>query len=290
MLISSPIMRERAVSAFPISIGTSLALESIMEGIQQPYDPARVIPEKINLTQYREFWINVETLFRNIMGSVSAALQKQLMAAEVLEVLLEEMSLIRELVLNHTHDKVKVVFYRNVLSNLEKAHPHATLMKPITARQMEYHHICDAVVSEAIEQLKNKNPIESFDRILRPTSRPKALFITHIAYDLLSQANFDDVGLLESHTGVLKKRTMWYTKYRNSANLMRLPFNACMMQVFGDANTFIPMPSAIRHAVVDLSEKYRWHTLTTKDRLILSFESLQDNATKVMLKEMLSEG
>lgn len=290
MLISSSALQERTVSAFPISIGTSLALESIMDGVQPPYDPERVIPDRIDLKHYDEFWINIETLFRNIMGSVPTAVQRGLMNGEILEVMLAETELIKELVLNHTQGKVQVVLYRNEQSGLESAHPYAILHKPSTTRQIDFANTCEKVCVHFIKNLKDKQQeVQRFHRKLIPKGKPKALILTHQAYDLLSVKNFTELDLLESHTGMLKKRSLWYTKLKNGKELSRIPVNACTMQVFGDSTTFAPQPAALRQQVLELAEKFNWHALTTEDRLRMSFDTMTDAFAAMVLKKMLRE-
>ncbi len=289
MLISSSALQERSVSAFPISICTALALESIMDGIQPPYDSDRPIPERINLSQYQEFWINIETLFRNIMGSVPTAVQRGLMPSEILEVMNEESDLIEELVLNNTHGQVKVVFYRNEHGNLQHTHPHAILHKVTTPRQLEYATICDQVCEQYLKMRKDKKNVVTFTRKLKSGNKPRALIMTHQAYDLLSVKEFAELDLLESHTGVLKKRSLWYTKLKNGKDLARIPVNVCTLQVFGDSNTFSPQPAALRQQVLELAEKFHWHALTTNDRLRMSFDTMSDAFAAMVLKRMLQE-
>ena len=59
----------RTISAFPISVGTSLALESLFAPRLETIDPERKF-ERVDVTKYSEVWINLSTLFRNIVGAV----------------------------------------------------------------------------------------------------------------------------------------------------------------------------------------------------------------------------
>ena len=287
--MSVSVLTQRAVSAFPLSIGTALALESIMDGIQPPYDPAREIPDRIDLNHYSEYWVNVETLHRNIVGSIPSPEQKSLLAGEIIEVLIEETGLIKELVENHTHGRTRVVFYRNLQKGLAKAHPHARLRQPKTENQISTDALLERTCEVFFKHHKGHGDYRVFERVLQPLNKPKALITTHQAYDLLSIGGFDVLDLLESHTGVLKKKSLWYTKLHGGKDLVRIPLNACTMQVFGDSITFAPQPMPLRQQILELSEKFEWHALTTKDRLRFSFDTLKDRFTGQVLKEMLSE-
>lgn len=60
---------------------------------------------------------------------------------------------------------------------------------------------------------KVNNYFKVFLDTIEPEKRSKALIITHMAYDLLSYKDFAVLDLLESHTGALKPRNLWSTKY-----------------------------------------------------------------------------
>lgn len=283
------ILAQRTVSAFPLSIGTSLAFESLMDGPQPAYDPEREIPQKIQLTDYQELWINVETLFRNILGAITKEDEAHLMPGEILECLLEECELIEELVRENSHDQVKVIFYRNKREGLERAHPFAVIRKNSTPKQIQYDSANTLVCNQFFKHHREKPNVVEFKRELTAVGRKRALIMTHTVYDLLFHAKFDLLDLLESHTGVLKPRSMWYTKLKNGGNLAHIPYNSCTLQVFGDNTLFSPQKQAIRSQLIELAEKNNWHAMTTKDRMLLGFSGLRDVSLAAMLKAMLLE-
>ena len=286
---STQALIHRTTSSFPLSIGTALAFESLFDGSKAPYDPDRVKPERVSLDSYDTIWINVATLYRNILGSVESQVAPTLMAGDILDVMIEELDIIRDIVRTHTNDRVKVVFYRSLYEGLKRAHPQARLRVDNTAKQTDYTAQLTAVLNQLYKAHRKELDLHEFARGLEPKATTRALVITHIAYDLLSYKAFPKLDLLESHTGVLKTRVSWYTKLVSGKELTRIPFNACMMQVFGDSQTFHPMPIATRRAVMDLSNQYQWHALSTQDRLRFCFDTLQDRGLAESLKAMLNE-
>ena len=286
-LVSREII-ERTTSSFPISIGTALALESLMDGKQPPYDPAREIPERIDLKKYQEFWINVDTLLRNLIGSMSSNAAHEVPVSHLVEALIAEKDIIVELVRESTNDGVRVVFYHNDKSDLAKHHPHAALRRPATDKQMFTKLIEQKTVQSFMKAFEGFDTVKSFKKQIKPDRKCKAIVLTHQAYDLLSAHSFDQLDLLESHTGLLKPRSLWYTKF-NEKGLVRIPFNTCTIQVFGDSTTFKAFPQAVRKELVELAEKYNWNPLTTKDRMRLGIESMKDVFTAKVLKTMLNE-
>jgi hypothetical protein len=286
---SSNALTNRAVSAFPLSIGTALAFESLFDGSQPPYDPERTVPERISINNYTQVWINVATLYRNILGAVDSSMASDLVIDDILAVLMEEIDTITDLVKTATYDKVPVLFYRSKYEGLKSAHPHANLRVDNTPKQVDYSTMQSLVLNHLYRVHAGDLGLHEYKRKLTPSGFPKALMITHVPYDLLSYKEFGELDLLESHTGVLKKRVAWHTKLQNGKDLTRIPFNACMMQVFGDLQTFHPMPIAARRLIMDLSNQYEWHALSTLDRLRFSFDSLKDRLLADLLKSMLSE-
>lgn len=92
-------LHDRAVSAFPLSIGTSLAFESVFNGRQEPYDPSRVIPNHVDISNYESCWVNITTLFRNLSSAVEKEAFLGATAERLAATLEEEMGIINDLFL-----------------------------------------------------------------------------------------------------------------------------------------------------------------------------------------------
>ena len=283
------VLSGRSMSSYPISIGTALSLESIAVGSNPVYDPERVIPNDVKINEYQELWINISTLYRNILGSVSAAAQATIVPVDLLITLEFETELIKEIISKLTLDRVKVVYYYSHYKGLERKHPHASLRLDTTPKQIKYVEDRNRIITEYLKRHKKENEVLEFDLGIKPSIPSKVLIITHEAYDLLSASNFISMDLLESHTGKLKDKTLWWTKLSNSKELMRMPFNACTLQLFGDSQRFHPMPSKVRLAVITLANEREWTPITTKARLQYSFEHMSDKFTGLVLSQMLKE-
>lgn len=286
MSISQEALASRTTSSFPLSIGTSLAFESISKGNKPAYDPDRVIPNKINLSDYNYFYINLMSLFRNILGAVSSKDVPALMPGDIVYTLSQEVDIIKDIVNNESNNKTKCLFYVSKYSNLNKQHPYAYIRKDNTEKQKQYSSIMQMVINEYIKT-QTKGSIEIFDLELKTNSKSNSLILTNFAYDLLSYKSFSKLDLIESHTGILKDKTQFYTKLIGGKDLIRIPFNTMSLQVFGDSQTFNPMPSKTRQVVLELADKYQWHQGTTKDRLYYSINTLSDKLLADVLRTML---
>lgn len=282
-------LASRAMSSFALSIGTALALESLFKGPLPVYDPARVIPQHIEIKDYEQIWINLSTLVRNIYSSVPTADQMLLMGVDMFLTLESEVEIIRSLINDGSLGKTKVVFYVTDDSRLAAKHSHAQMRKDVTDKQRAYTHLKTVVLDEFLRRHRNIPGLMVFHERLLPAQKTTALVLTHDAYDLLSWPMFEQLHLLESHTGILKKRTQWYTKYHNGKELMRIPFNSCFMQVFGDSLHFHPWALQDRKEIKDLADRREWTALTTKERLVLSFDLMPNKVLAQVLKEMLGE-
>lgn len=286
---STGALANRTMSAFPVSIGTSLALESIFQPMQEAFDPARPIPQKVSIGDYQVFWVNLMTLYRNIIGALDKDGANAVMAQDLSDTLAFEADLIRRLVEQESLGTCEVVFYASNYANLGKAHPHAILRTHGTEKQRKYNHLMELTLGDFFKQQVKSERYQLFDRLIEPKARRKGLIMTHFAYDLLAYPRFEDLDLIESHTGVKKSRALWYTKLSNPKELARLPLNSMTMQVFGDAQTFAAHPLKVRLQVLELAELYNWHGLVTPDRIRFSLDAMKDVFTAAVLKEMLSE-
>lgn len=279
----------RTMSSFALSIGTALAFESLFKGDRPPYDLTRVIPQHIKITDYDELWVNVGTLLRNIHSSVPAGTQASMSAVDLFLTLEQEIDIIRSLVMDNSQNRVKLVLYATDDKRMKARHPHAKFRVDITERQIAYTALTELVLNEYLKRHSNVPGVMVFHEVLTPPNKKTALIITHDAYDLLSWQAFEQLHLLESNTGLLKKRAMWYTKYHSGKDLMRIPFNSCFMQIFGDKVHFHPFPMKDRVIVKNMADDRQWTTQTTKDRLVYSFEQMSDRVLAALLLEMLRE-
>ena len=88
--MSNKLLTERAMSGFPVSIGTSLALESLLDPVQEVIDPNRVVSKVENPSTYSLLVFNTSTLLRNIIQSIPGRDMLTIPFKDFYEVLLEE--------------------------------------------------------------------------------------------------------------------------------------------------------------------------------------------------------
>lgn len=281
-------LSKRTMSAFYLSIGTSLSFESLFSGSMQPYDLGRVIPQMVDINQYDELWINLFTMFRNIVGSVPSIEVSRLTPEDIGYVLSEEVETIEEILKSNTGGAVLPVFYTSAYADLEKTYKHAKIRTDNTERQKQMTDLLGQTLSVFYKSHKLDKTHRRFKLHLTSEgqSRKKILLLSNYAFDLLSYKAFDRMDLLESHTGILKERAKWHTKYIDGKMLNRLPFNSCFLQVFGDTQTFRPMDKQLRDDILGVAQASNWNPLTTDERVRFTLQNLKNPFFKTIINDM----
>lgn len=271
---------DRAVGQYPLSIATSLAMESAC-GIHP-----EIKVDSPPLPEYEELWVNVKTLYRNFMGALEDQDAKSVSYEAVSESLQQEMEQIEELT-KASAPNCRVVFYVSNYDGIKQRYKHATERVDNTDKQKLFSAIYRNAVKHMTHALGPNGKLKIFDLKLKVTEPKKTLILTHIAYDLLSAKEFKELVLLESHTGKLKERGQWYTKFYNGKDLAMIPFNEGFLQIFGDSETFRPQDIRFRKEILEIAEQYKWNQLTTKAKLHYGIDQMKNPYYKEVLRQMV---
>lgn len=281
------ILANRTVSAFPISVGTSLTLESIFEASGPSIDPERIIPQKVNITDYAEFWLNISTLYRNILGSLTREDSLRVSPGELAEVLDAEIEIIQFLTSQQSSNFTKPIFYVSNYQGLKETYPHATIRTDNTENQKRYRSMHNEAIQKFLKKNDGSEHIRVFKRDVVADNRPVALMMTHMAYDLLGSKTFSKLDLIESHTGVLKSKALWYTKYLDGKNLPPLPFSVGLLQILGDKETFGIRDIKLKKAIIELAKEEKWTPITSRDKIIFDLDKLKNPYFTTVAKELM---
>lgn len=288
---------ERSLSAYPLSVGTSLAFESLFPTTNPSIDPDRVIPNKVNMTEYQELWINVGTLTRNMIGSLSKEGALRVTSPQLTSALLMEIDVITSICKNEGGSRVKPIFYvSNYVKVQKKASQYVKLRTDDTPIQKIYHALYEQAIKGVFKETGPTTQMRIFDSDIGVTpidskdyvsTKTKAVIMTHIAWDLTSHKHFDKLDLIESHTGVLKPRQTWYTKYQGGKELPMIPFMSGFLCVFGDSEHFRPIDIRLRRDLVELANECKWTQVTTKDKIKLNLGFMKNKFFAEIVKSVL---
>jgi hypothetical protein len=274
MIVTGP-LAERTVSAFPLSIGTSLAFESLFAGRNTPYDTSREIPEVIKIANYKELWINLSTLYRNIVGAIDKLTILRIDAVEMADCIEQEIEVIQSLLKEEGMGVCTAVFYFCDYHTLyTKKHHNAVKMR---VDNTDYQKIYTNLLLLTMKQLKDRDAGHQYhwlDDTLKSSSVSPTLLISHVTYDLLSYKHFRKLDLLETHTGKLKTRAQWYSKYAplSKEDLSTLPFTRKLLFIFGDKVMFSPMDIRFRKMILEISRSRQWNPMTTEDKIKMDLD------------------
>lgn len=284
------ILSQRVTSAFPLSIGTSYAFESLFESKDPTYDETRVKPNKVDINQYSEFWINIYTLIRNAHNALKSDLQAHITLKGMFDTIKSEIDFIVSLLKKEGNDVVKPVFYVCSYSDLtnKNKNPYSLLRTDNTDKQLVFKTLVNDTINELIAHYKNKDTIKIFNSSLNPETRQKTLILTHVAQDLTSYRRFAKLDLLESHTGVLKDKYLFYTKYTKGKDLQQIPFLEGFLKIFGDNEHHKSYPPKDLDKIIQIAKQKNWSQATSRDKVLFDIDLyLKDPYLKEVIKSVM---
>lgn len=260
---------DRVVSGFNLSIATGLAMETLFEPDTPVADPDREVPEKMILNKDYLFMINCETLLRNLIGAVSKEVYDRCEAHHLAYILLEEIRVIESLCSEEGGGYLTPVFYVTDYDKIT-GYIHRSVKKRTAKTDLQIFN--KKKIDKALEYLRILRP--EISHYTNKSDFPKSdscMMLSHYPYDLLFYKNFREMLLLESHTGKIKSRIEWNTKYFPfpGADMSKFPFNRTLLMVFGDRIMFHPHLMQMRKYIVDTAEKGKWTPLTTRDKILM---------------------
>lgn len=241
-------MYEYTTSSFGLNIPTGLMLESILAPTTARIDDEREVPNKVDLSEYKEYYINVLSFISCVIGSYdkdtvdALLLTESDVYSEVYTRIEDEMIVLARLL------PIPIVYYVATYKKYDKA----DLLKTLNAstkvglKQLVMDTLLDSLygsTSFKILTVDGKLPLKG-----------KTLMSTSNALDLLND-NVKRVDLLEFHTGLLKRRNKFYTKLKTD---VPIPFEESTVLYIGDKNGIV-VPKLMRNVkkqfISNLSEK-----------------------------------
>jgi hypothetical protein len=186
-------IHERVKGQFPLSIATSLAIESALN--MHPDLPRLHEPP---ILRYTDLWVNLRTLFRNFFNSLPKGLSEKVSVQEVVEGMVEEMEIIPDVLKHYLDNRApKVTYYLSNYKDLQKHYPKAQLRVDTTEKQFYYSELQQSVMTTFRHH--HKATFMEYDLKLRGSRSGRTAIITHYAYDLLSHGSFSGFTMVQSY-------------------------------------------------------------------------------------------
>jgi hypothetical protein len=252
---------ERETGQFPLSIGTSLALEGLFQ-IHPNQPPIPTAGRRVNA-----LWVNLRTLIRNFYASMKADQQRSAPVSQAVDLLVEEIRSLQDIVQQQGKGRYQLVIYHNDLSEVRWQFPHAHYKEPKTEKQIYQAHLEATVLKLVLDQvIEEKLPVANV--VKQPPTTPQvAALLTHYPHELLWRFQFDSLFLLESHTGKLKGYSQWCSKLNGLTVDHHIPFNAFTLQLFGEGVLFSSFPKKLLDEVKQLAGSRKWSAVTTIEKI-----------------------
>lgn len=233
-------------------------LESIVPTLDK-YDKERPIPNVVDLSKYKFHYINVLTLLRNIANSFKDPDKVSIFTnRDFVNIVIDEFYMLEgfyrdtPLVIYHCdYTKVSQALNKDKVNNADK--------------YIQFD-LANTIITKLVKQVDAiKEKVKMLDHRL-PKINEKFLLTTSSGVDLLNSGNYD---LLESHTGVLKLKHQFNTKYHKVGkyDLSSLPFVESLLYILGDNTMVKPYPFVVRREVMDISISKNWTTETTSSKI-----------------------
>lgn len=248
--------RDRVVGSTGLSIATHLAMESLFWQTVRKYDDKKEI-HKVDISKYKYYMFNFYTFLRNVLNSFPHKDKREILLTKGFNnILTDEINMLSVL---FEKSDVKVSFY---VPNYDVALRHLNKDKDVnlTAARLEHKMLVDAdvVVPATVDVKILKN-----HRVDIPD---KTIITTSYGLDILNRGSYS---LLESHTGKLKSKSEFFTKYHKvgSLDLSNVPIVEVLMYILGDNGLVKPLGIPIRKRLLDIAKSKNWTYRTTIDKI-----------------------
>ena len=252
-----------------ISVGTAIAIEKIIEGgVGREFD---------------NIYFNLKTLFRNFHDSIkdTSKMDMKVVKSEFLKELETIVAITQDVIDGNLSPVIYYMSYSSAMRNMK----YAKFKKPSTKNQLAYVAAEKEVLTWLFKQ-KFASTIAKLDSSING-GNIRALILTHLPIDLLSDLSFRNLVLVESYTGELKDKLKWGTKLTNPEKYGHLPFCALTIQVVGDgSNLFTSGGRKFTDTLMEIAEKNNWHQATKLMKIRYDLGKWKDRYTAAILTEM----
>ncbi len=276
---SQSLIAERAVGKYPLSIATSLAIEGILG--EHPDRPTN----RNDLKHFNVVWINLRTLFRNFYNALPKEAEGVIAASEFVEPFVMEIDQLFNVLQTESKNNIKVNIYNCTYSDIERLYPKAIIRRPSTPNQIEYNNVQNTV-THTVSKFVLKDLINAFDTKIKVVEQSPTLLLSHCAVDLFNRG-FKKMCLWESHTGAVKEKFEWYTKYYNGKELFQIPFHEGLIQIFGDNEHFRPQSLVMKRAILQVANDYGWSQATTDDKISYGIGQIEDRELRKRIRDIV---
>lgn len=283
------IIDKRDMSSFMVSVGLGLMLETFFEPFTTRIDDERKIVKQ-DINKYKVHYFNIYTMIRNIFSAIQSKESKEYVLKDnrspnyILKSLLNELLLLHDIYeFTKCIPILYVPNYKDILDDV----PNSIKPESYSELNKSIHDLTEKVV-KMFNNLKDI-PISVVKiKTDLPRSSDNTLITTHIPYDLLNVNRISKLYLVESHTGTIKDKNKFNTKYHDIGSRYdktMFPFNETLLMVLGDNVLIKPYKISFRYLLADAAIQDKWTVFTSENRckVILNKVEMEFNARSIKL-------
>lgn len=261
----------RALGALNMSVGTSLAFELGGDSVKSA----------------DTLLFNLRTLVRNAMQSYEGDEATNIKPDQLVKDVENDLILISKWVEENRRGKpIQLIVYYPTYKGIKSKFKHADHYVPKEKSKKEEQLKVLGQVAEAVAKKYAKLIVET--DVDLPAFTGKGVIMTHHVVDLTTTQSTGRLFLLESHTGVIKDFTQWYTKLTGGEKLNYIPLNHLTIQIFGDnSNHFKSSSHGIKELVKRVAIEAKWTSATTISRVRNTIGNIAQGADKAGLLMMM---
>ena len=254
---------DRAMSGFPVSIATGLALETLFPPIIDVVDPDRTVSKITDLSKYDAYVFNIDTIIRNVITSMSKEDAEKIKPLQLYAIVSGEITWMNGF-FQEEHG-LDIRFFSNTYEFYKNNYKEEVRI-PSTTKQIREEKLREFVTKHLLKGPPIRTKIEQFKHVIRYADLKSILLLSHIPTDLLSYKYFKTLDLLESHTGAIKGRKDYNTKYAKvpGMDMSFLPFYEAGLVTFGDKVMFRPKPVKERLALYEHLKRAKVNPFTSE--------------------------
>lgn len=262
-------LAERELGTLPISIATAMAID----GLYNRHPDLKASP-KLPALKANIMYVNGRTIFRNIHGAIGDKDKaNKVTAKQYAETILQEVDELRSVLRQEVHP-IELVMYLPSYKSIARYMGKGELRPLNTDNQKVYNRLENDSMQEIYNTYKDvkEKPFLEVDMDINVKDYQNIFILTHLPVDLLNVKNAADVFLVESHTGRVKPKDQWYTKFHAERN-PTIPFNKATLLFFGDSGgLFKPQHVKARKRLIEISRDRKWNAFTTVARMLTGIE------------------
>lgn len=277
-------LEDRELGNIPVSIATAMAIDGLYNR-----HPDLKRTAKLPASNAKIIFINARTMFRNIHGAVGDKDKaNDVPPQEYADVLLSEVDELSAALSQEQHP-LELVLYLPSYKSISRYMGNGELKPLNTDNQKRYNRLENDTLQAIGDRYKDQEqkPYLEVDMDINVEVYQNVFILTHLPVDLLNIKNAAEVFLVESHTGRVKTKELWYTKFQSEKN-PAIPFNKATLLFFGDSGgLFKPQNIKSRRRLVDIATSRKWNAHTTTSRMLGGIELSHEPFLLKTMRELL---